>query len=46
MPMYNLMEYSDNYFRKSGILRRYCREEAELNRACNYYHDKSLLILL
>ena len=27
MPMYNLIEYSDNYSKKSGILWRYCSNE-------------------
>ena len=27
MPMYNLIEYSDNYSKKSGILWQYCRDE-------------------
>ena len=26
MPMYNLMEYKDNYSKKSGILWQYCRD--------------------
>ena len=25
--MYNLIEYSNNYSKKSGILRQYCRDE-------------------
>ena len=31
MPMYNLMEYSDNYSKTSGSLRQYCREIAAVN---------------
>ena len=27
MPMYNLIEYSENYSKSSGILSRYCRDE-------------------
>ena len=27
MPMYNLIEYSDNYAKTSGSLRQYCRDE-------------------
>ena len=27
MPMYNLLEYSDNYSETSGILWQYCRNE-------------------
>ena len=27
MPMYNLIEYSDNYSKTSGILWQYCRDE-------------------
>ena len=26
MPMYNLIEYSDNYSKTSGILFQYCRD--------------------
>ena len=29
--MYNLIEYSDNYSKTSGILREYWRDEAALN---------------
>ena len=31
MPMYNLIEYSDNYSKTSGILWQYCRNELALN---------------
>ena len=31
MPMYNLMEYSDNYCKISGILWQYCRNEPNDN---------------
>ena len=30
MSMYNLIEYSNNYSRTSGILREYCRAETTL----------------
>ena len=30
MSMYNLIEYSNNYSRTSGILREYCRDETTL----------------
>ena len=30
MSIYNLVEYSDNYSQKSGILRQYCRDEPDL----------------
>ena len=26
MPMYNLLEYSDNYAKKSGSLWQYCKD--------------------
>ena len=26
MPMYNLIEYSDNYSKTSGSLRQYCKD--------------------
>ena len=31
MPMYNLIEYSDNYSKTSGILWQYCRDEPITN---------------
>ena len=31
MPMYNLIEYSDNYSKPSGILFQYCRDEPATN---------------
>ena len=31
MPMYNLIEYSDNYSKTSGILWQYCRDEPVTN---------------
>ena len=31
MPMYNLMEYIDNYSKESGSLCQYCRDEPALN---------------
>ena len=30
MPMYNLIEYTDNYSKTSGILWQYCRDEPAL----------------
>ena len=27
MPMHNLLEYSDNYFKTSGLLWIYCRDK-------------------
>ena len=30
MPMYNLIKYSDNYSKTSGILWQYCRDELAL----------------
>ena len=31
MSMYNILEYSINYSKTSGILWQYCRDEADLN---------------
>ena len=31
MPMYNLIEYNDNYSETSGILWQYCRDEPAVN---------------
>ena len=33
MPMYNLIEYSNNYSKTSGSLWKYCRDEPALNNA-------------
>ena len=38
--MYNLLEYSDNYFMKSGSLWNYYRDKANKN-VNNYGIDKS-----
>ena len=36
MPMYNLIEYSDNYSKTSGISWQYCRDEPAIDAAyCN-----------
>ena len=36
MPMYNLIEYSDNYSKTSGSLRQYCKEMPALNENGGY----------
>ena len=33
MPMYNLIEYSDNYSKASPILWQYCRDDLAINAA-------------
>ena len=33
MPMYNLIEYSDDYSKTSGSLWQYCRDEPALDAA-------------
>ena len=33
MPMFNLIEYSDNYSKTSGSLWQYCKEIAAVNNA-------------
>ena len=35
MPMYNLIEYSDNYLETSGSLWQYCKEIQAVNNAGN-----------
>ena len=35
MPMYNLIEYSDNYADSSGSLYRFKRDESPMNNAAN-----------
>ena len=31
MPMYNLLEYSDNYSKAPGIVWQYCKDEPPLD---------------
>ena len=38
MPMYNLIEYSDNYSKTSGSLWQYCKEIPAVNNAGNIVH--------
>ena len=33
IPMYNLIEYSDNYSKTSGILLQYCRDVPALDKS-------------
>ena len=35
MPMYNLIEYSDNYSKTSGSLGQYCKEIPAINNEGN-----------
>ena len=35
MPMYNLIEYSDNYLKTSGRLWQYCKDIPAVNNADN-----------
>ena len=35
MPMYNLIEYNDNYLETSGSLWQYCKEMQAVNNAGN-----------
>ena len=35
MPMYNLIEYCDNYSKTSGTLWQYCKEIPAVNNNCN-----------
>ena len=36
MPMYNLIEYSDNYSNTSGSLWQYCTDETSLTAASTF----------
>ena len=36
MPMYTLIEYSDDYSKTSGFLWQYCRDEPAINAADGY----------
>ena len=44
MPMYNLIEYDDNYSKTSGSLWQYCKDipAVENNKAIVYFTDNSL----
>ena len=48
MPMYNLIEYSDNYSKTSGILLQYCKDMPAVvnNNAIVNFTDNILLIHL
>ena len=37
MPMYNLIEYSDNYSKTSGSLWQYCKEIHAVNNEGNFF---------
>ena len=41
MPMYNLLEYSDNYYMTSGSLCNYYRDE--VNDSANENNDASII---
>ena len=41
MPMYNLLEYSGNYYMTSGSLCNYCRDE--VNDSTNENNDASII---
>ena len=38
MPMYNLIEYSDNYSKTSGSLWQYCKDIPAVNNAGNAFN--------
>ena len=40
MPMYNLIEYSDNYSKTSGTLWRYCKDMLAANNSGNIVNFK------
>ena len=41
MPMYNLIEYSDNYSKPSGSLWEYCKEIPAVNNAENVIFNRA-----
>ena len=45
MPMYNLIEYSNNYSKKYWILWQYCRDEPALdaNHAINHFTEANFI---
>ena len=43
MPMYNLLEYSDNYSMKSGSLWNYYRDEIYDDDACNKINNNKII---
>ena len=46
MPMYNLVDYSDNYSKISGISWHYCRSEPAINVATMLCVLMQLMLLL
>ena len=46
MPMYNVIEYSDNYSKTSGNLWQYCKEIPAVNNAGNIADLMELIILI
>ena len=36
MPMYNLIEYGDNYSKPSGILWQFCKDESTVDCNCAF----------
>ena len=46
MPMYNLIEYSDNYSKTSGSLWQYCKDRPAVNNNGNILMGLMVLINL
>ena len=46
MPMYNLIEYSDDYSKTSGSLSQYCQEIPTVNNAGNIVDFNGLMLLI
>ena len=46
MPMYNLLEYNNNYSKMSGSLWQYCRDETAVDAANGDILDFTELMLL
>ena len=45
MPIYNLIEYSDNYSKKSGILWQYCKREPAGNETVDFTEVNAITAL-
>ena len=46
MPMYNLVEYSNNYSKKSGSLWQYCKEIPAVSNDADIVDFNGLMLLI
>ena len=46
MAMYNLIEYSDNYSKTAGNLRKYCKDIPAVNNSGNIVDFTAVILLI